>query len=496
MYHHSKDEKAPFTRLFVICCKTLKEEDLERAFGEFGHIKNLHIPRDRNTGESKGIAYIQFSKTSEAAKALEALNGTILEPANRPVKVMVAANKHDQNQSSNINLGKYRRLFIVVPKIANEKEIKDHFSAFGAIESINLHKDKVTKQNKGFAYVQFHKFVDTARALEECDRKYKPVIATPKDELKRDRSTFESNVSLNSDSKTIVHNDYHSDGFFPRNEEFVQSYPVNRTLLTDGYKSVVVLCSPKLTQRHVESLFDIVQGMESCQYSVDIFGGYGKGIVTYSSHAAASYAVQKLDKFEYPFGETMHVKPEINQINQVAENLSNIVDNFKSAITSGKPTVELAQLAEVMARASSMIKAVTSGVTDTVVSEKNNLSSNNSICNVKLPPPQPLADINSPVAQRCFIVCKPSPPPMAMLRDVFSRFEGLIKVYTITNKNFGYALYTSEKSAREAISILHNCTIGGSHIKVLEADEKSSKKDDIKDDSKKIKLDTIDTDIN
>lgn len=40
-----------------------------------------------------GIAYVKFSKTSEAAKALEEMNGKFLGDGNsaRPIKVLVAA---------------------------------------------------------------------------------------------------------------------------------------------------------------------------------------------------------------------------------------------------------------------------------------------------------------------------------------------------------------------------------------------------------------------
>ena len=38
-----------------------------------------------------------------------------------------------------------------------------------------------------------------------------------------------------------------------------------------------------------------------------------------------------------------------------------------------------------------------------------------SYCSVKLPAPHPLAPIDSPVAERLFIVCTPIPPPLYAL---------------------------------------------------------------------------------
>lgn len=44
-------------------------------------------------GQIAGVVYIKFSKTSEAAKALEDMNGKTLgtPPGSRPLKVLVAS---------------------------------------------------------------------------------------------------------------------------------------------------------------------------------------------------------------------------------------------------------------------------------------------------------------------------------------------------------------------------------------------------------------------
>lgn len=42
-------------------------------------------------GESKGVAYLKFSKTSQAALACEEMNGKTIGKSQRPIKVMIAA---------------------------------------------------------------------------------------------------------------------------------------------------------------------------------------------------------------------------------------------------------------------------------------------------------------------------------------------------------------------------------------------------------------------
>ena len=49
-------------------------------------VESVQIHKDRK-GESKGIAYVKFSKTSEAALAVEEMNGRCIGHHPRPLKV-------------------------------------------------------------------------------------------------------------------------------------------------------------------------------------------------------------------------------------------------------------------------------------------------------------------------------------------------------------------------------------------------------------------------
>ena len=50
----SKNDDPPNSRLFVICHKSLDEDDLRKAFEKFGKIEDIWVVKDRNTGENKG----------------------------------------------------------------------------------------------------------------------------------------------------------------------------------------------------------------------------------------------------------------------------------------------------------------------------------------------------------------------------------------------------------------------------------------------------------
>lgn len=82
----------PLSRLFIVCSKNNTEADFREAFERFGRIEDIRVLKDRD-GASKGVAYIKFSKTSEAALACEAMNGQNIgnDYQARPIKVIVAA---------------------------------------------------------------------------------------------------------------------------------------------------------------------------------------------------------------------------------------------------------------------------------------------------------------------------------------------------------------------------------------------------------------------
>jgi RNA recognition motif-containing protein len=50
-------------------------QDLEDMFGEFGTVQSTNIIEDRETGRSRGFAFVEMSSNEEAQAAIAALNG-------------------------------------------------------------------------------------------------------------------------------------------------------------------------------------------------------------------------------------------------------------------------------------------------------------------------------------------------------------------------------------------------------------------------------------
>ncbi|MGL4853475.1 MAG: RNA recognition motif domain-containing protein [Phocaeicola sp.] len=53
----------------------VKEGDLEQVMGEYGAVASVKVIKDRETGKSKGFAFVEMENDAEAAKAMTELNG-------------------------------------------------------------------------------------------------------------------------------------------------------------------------------------------------------------------------------------------------------------------------------------------------------------------------------------------------------------------------------------------------------------------------------------
>jgi cold-inducible RNA-binding protein len=60
-------------------------QDLQQLFGQAGTVESASVIEDRDTGQSKGFAFVEMSTEEEAAAAIEQFNGR--EVAGRTLKV-------------------------------------------------------------------------------------------------------------------------------------------------------------------------------------------------------------------------------------------------------------------------------------------------------------------------------------------------------------------------------------------------------------------------
>jgi len=191
----------PRQRLFIVCHKTVNQDQLARLFSRYPGMEYCDLKKDKQSGESKGFAYINYSTPQAAMMAKDQMDGFEFPPGS-VLKVMFAEplgvkgggggsapesssavteirdsfaqmmsyppsmsnmpmgyppSSHVQppmspsaeakQASSDRNYPEGSRLFIVLTKPVPDYILQDVFSRFGALEYVHLQKDK----NYGYA---------------------------------------------------------------------------------------------------------------------------------------------------------------------------------------------------------------------------------------------------------------------------------------------------------------------------------------------------------
>ncbi|WP_422193876.1 RNA recognition motif domain-containing protein [Aquabacterium sp.] len=73
---------------------SIRDQDLQDAFGAYGAVQSAKVMMDRDTGRSKGFGFVEMGSDAEAQAAINALNGQPL--AGRSIVVNVARPREER----------------------------------------------------------------------------------------------------------------------------------------------------------------------------------------------------------------------------------------------------------------------------------------------------------------------------------------------------------------------------------------------------------------
>jgi RNA recognition motif-containing protein len=75
------------------------QEDLTSVFAEYGSVKRVQLPTDRETGRMRGFGFVEMGSDAEEEKAIEELDGA--EWMGRNLKVNKAKPREDNRGGGN-----------------------------------------------------------------------------------------------------------------------------------------------------------------------------------------------------------------------------------------------------------------------------------------------------------------------------------------------------------------------------------------------------------
>ncbi len=74
------------------------QDDISEIFAEYGTVKRVQLPVDRETGRMRGFGFVEMSSEAEEAAAIDALDGA--EWMGRDLKVNKAKPREDRGGAS------------------------------------------------------------------------------------------------------------------------------------------------------------------------------------------------------------------------------------------------------------------------------------------------------------------------------------------------------------------------------------------------------------
>eukprot|EP00252_Welwitschia_mirabilis_P009094 TRINITY_DN213_c0_g2_i1.p1 TRINITY_DN213_c0_g2~~TRINITY_DN213_c0_g2_i1.p1 ORF type:complete len:660 (+),score=152.29 TRINITY_DN213_c0_g2_i1:400-2379(+) len=137
------------------------EGQIYDLFQQIAPVVSVRLCRDVSTKNSLGYAYVNYSTTESATRALELLNFTPLN--GKPIRIMYSQRDPSIRKSGTANI------FIKnLDKSIDNKALYDTFSAFGRILSCKVALD-ASGNSKGYGFVQFEQEESAQSAIEQLN---------------------------------------------------------------------------------------------------------------------------------------------------------------------------------------------------------------------------------------------------------------------------------------------------------------------------------------
>ncbi|CAK4068010.1 unnamed protein product [Aphanomyces euteiches] len=129
--------------------RTMDEEELRPVLEAFGPLYDLVIIRDKISGAHRGCAFVTYCTRDAAEAAIDTLHNQVTLPmSTNPLQVRPAEGQAGASQEHKLFIG-------MIPKHADEADIRAVFESHGEIEEIYILRHPGTGQSKGCAFLKY-----------------------------------------------------------------------------------------------------------------------------------------------------------------------------------------------------------------------------------------------------------------------------------------------------------------------------------------------------
>ncbi|KAM6427605.1 polyadenylate-binding protein 4 [Liasis olivaceus] len=147
--------------------KSIDNKALYDTFSAFGNILSCKVVCDENG--SKGYAFVHFETQDAADRAIEKMNGMLLNDR----KVFVGRFKSHKEREAELGAKAKEFTNVYIKNFGDEMDderLKELFSNYGKTLSVKVMTDLAGK-SKGFGFVSFEKHEEASKAVEEMNGK-------------------------------------------------------------------------------------------------------------------------------------------------------------------------------------------------------------------------------------------------------------------------------------------------------------------------------------
>lgn len=169
-----RDQRTVFVQQLA---QRLRTKELIKFFEKAGPVRDAQIVKDKISGRSKGVGYVEFRSPESIPAALQMTGQKLL---GIPVIAQsTEAEKNRQAREEALAQGKlpgrvgdipFHRLYVGnIHFNVGEEDLQAVFEPFGDLEFVSLQKDSESGRSRGYGFVQFKDAAHAREALEKMN---------------------------------------------------------------------------------------------------------------------------------------------------------------------------------------------------------------------------------------------------------------------------------------------------------------------------------------
>ncbi|KAI4191814.1 MAG: hypothetical protein LQ346_004596 [Caloplaca aetnensis] len=168
----TEDERDRRTVFVQQLAARLRTKELITFFEKVGPVKEAQIVKDRVSGRSKGVGYVEFKQEESVAQAIQLTGQKLLGIPIIAQLTEAEKNRQARNPeatSTNPNQIPFHRLYVGnIHFSITESDLQNVFEPFGELEFVQLQKEEQGR-SRGYGFVQFRDPTQAKEALEKMN---------------------------------------------------------------------------------------------------------------------------------------------------------------------------------------------------------------------------------------------------------------------------------------------------------------------------------------